>query len=63
MTRYVDKVPQADKEKILDLFYGRNTGGLRDALTLDEISRKMNGEYTPAQIKSIVMADIDGSEE
>lgn len=63
MKRFADKVPQEDKEKILDLFYGRNTSRLHDALDTDEISKKLGRKYTSAEIKAVIYADIDKGEE
>lgn len=59
MTRYVDKVPQEDKQKILDLYYGRNGTKLSEALDRWQIAKKMNNKYTPAQIYSIIIEDMD----
>ena len=62
MTRFADTVPQEDKEKILDLFYGRNTGRLHDALDTDEISKRLGRKYTSAEVKAVIYAEIDKGE-
>jgi len=59
MMRFADKVPERDKGRILDLFYGRNSGKLAENLGVEDISKKLNGKYTPAQIRSVIRADID----
>lgn len=59
MTQYVDKVPQEDKQKILDLFYGRNGTKLSEALDRWQIAQRMDNKYTPAQIYSIILDDMD----
>ena len=59
MTRYTDKVPQEDKQKILGLFYGRNGTKLSEALDRWQIAKKMNNKYSPAQIYSIILEDMD----
>ena len=50
MTKYADTVPQADKQAILDLYYGKTRGKLQEPLDRWAISKKLNGKYTPSQI-------------
>lgn len=58
--KYTDRVPNADKEQILDMYYGRgNFKGLKIVYTTHEMARIMKGKYTPAQIKSVIFEDID----
>lgn len=59
MTRYADKVPQEDKQKILDLYYGRNRKKNTEALDRWQIAKRMGDKYTPAQIYSIILTDMD----
>lgn len=59
MTRYADKVPQEDKQKILDLYYGRSGTRLSEALDRWQIAQKMHNKYSPAQIYSIIIDDMD----
>ncbi len=60
MTRYADKTPEEDKQKILDLYYGRNGKKLSEALDRWQIAQRMGNKYTPAQIYSIILADMSG---
>ena len=60
MARYADKAPQEDKQKILDLYYGRNGKKIAEALDRWQIAQKMGNKYTPAQIYSIILADMSG---
>lgn len=59
MTRYTDKVPQEDKQKILDLYYGRSGTKSSEALDRWQIAQKMNNKYSPAQIYSIIIEDME----
>ncbi len=59
MTRYADKVPQEDKQKILDLYYGRNGTKLSEALDRWQIAQRMGNKYSPAQIYSIIIDDMN----
>ena len=58
--KYADTVPVDDKERILDMYYGRGDfKGLKIVYSTREMSRLMKGKYTSAQIKSVIFADID----
>lgn len=59
MTKYADTVPQSDKQAILDLYYGKTRGKLQEPLDRWAISKKLNGKYTPSQIYSIIIDDMD----
>lgn len=58
--RYADTVPVKDKQKILDMYYGRGEfSGARIVETIDEMERILKGKYTKAQITAIIYADVD----
>lgn len=59
MTKFINTIPNQDKEKILDLYYGRGNEKLREALNRWQIAKKMNNKYSPAQIFSVILEDID----
>lgn len=62
MTRFTDKVPEEDKKKILDLFYGRNGVKFREVLDTEQIAQRMDNKYTSAQVKSVIYSDIEGDD-
>ena len=58
--RYADTVPAKDRQKILDMYYGRGEfSGSRIVETTEEMEKIMKGKYTKAQIKAIIYADVD----
>lgn len=61
MARFVDTVPTEDKKKILDLYYGKGDNRA-NAMDRWEISKAMGKKYTPAQIYSVILDDIDGED-
>ena len=63
MTKYADTVPSADREFILDMYYGRgNFKGLKIVYTTHDMSRIMKGKYTKAQIRSVILDDMAKNE-
>lgn len=56
MKSYAETIPAKDKKTILDLFHGRTTTKIMDA---EEISKKLKGKYTPAQILSVIRWEIE----
>lgn len=63
MTRFVDSIPQEDKQKILDLYYGRGRKKLHEALNRWQIAKAMGNKYTPAEILSVIYSDIEGADD
>lgn len=57
--KYADTVSTADKKQILDLYYGNKIGEKHEALNRWQIAKRMNNRYTPAQIYSIILDDIE----
>lgn len=51
MKPYALTIPQEDRKKILDLFYGI---GITNTLDIDQIVSEMNGRYTEAQVRSVI---------
>ena len=56
MKPYAETIPAKDKKTILDLFHGRTTTKIMDA---EEISKKLKGKYTPAQVLSVIRWEIE----
>jgi hypothetical protein len=56
MKPYAETIPEKDRKIILDLFHGRTTTKIMDA---EEISNKLKGKYTPAQIISVIRWEIE----
>lgn len=60
MTKYADTVPNQDKERILDMFYGRgNYSGTKIIEDTERMKRIMKNKYTEAQIKAVIFDDVD----
>lgn len=57
--KYADTVSKEDKEKVLDLYYGRNQCEKANTLDRWEIAKAMGGKFTPAQIYAIILADME----
>ena len=59
MKKYADTVSAQDKKQILDLYYGRGAKEKREALNRWQIAKRMDNRYTPAQILSVILDDIE----
>lgn len=51
MKPYALTIPQEDRKKILDLFYGIGVPAIMD---IEQITIEMNGKYTEAQVRSVI---------
>ena len=60
MTKYADTVPASDKKKILDMYYGRGEfTNSKIVETTHQMSKLMKFKYTKAQIRSVILDDIE----
>lgn len=57
--KYADTISKEDREKILDLYYGRKQGDKANTPDRWEISKAMGGKFTPAQIYAVILADME----
>lgn len=55
MKLYAETIPEKDRKIILDLFHGRTTTKIMNA---EEISKKLKGKYTPAQVLSVIRWEV-----
>lgn len=60
MKPYALTIPQEDRKKILDLFYGIGVPAIMD---IEQITIEMRGKYTEAQVRSVIRYELVEEEE